>query len=53
MTGCTLVGNSANYGGGGAYNFGTLSLTACVLSGNSATGTGSAGGGVFEPKLLN
>ena len=41
LTGCTVSGNSANYGGG-LWNSGTATLTGCTISGNSAY----MGGGV-------
>jgi hypothetical protein len=49
LTGCTLSGNSA-YFGGGLYNIsgGTATLTDCTLSGNTASGDGGGigtGGG--------
>ncbi len=47
LTGCTISGNSAAYGGGGVYCFvgSSPTLTNCTISGNSA-GYGS-GGGVY------
>ncbi len=45
LTDCTVRGNSASYGGGGASTGGgTLTLTNCTVSGNSA---GHLGGGVY------
>ena len=43
LTGCTISGNSAKYGGGLANGLGgTITLTDCTISGNSAV----AGGGI-------
>ena len=39
-------GYSTDYGGGGIYNYGTLTLTNCTLSGNSATD--GYGGGIYN-----
>jgi hypothetical protein len=46
----TITHGSANLGGG-IYNGGTLTLTNCTLSGNSATNV-SGGGGIFNYGLL-
>ncbi len=47
MTGCSLAGNSASYGGGGIYNTDNSApdLTDCLFAGNSAT---YDGGGVYN-----
>jgi len=42
VSGCTLSGNSATYGGA-IFSGGTLTVTGCTLSGNSAT----YGGGIY------
>jgi hypothetical protein len=38
VSGCTISGNSANFGGGISNTFGSLTVTASTVSGNSATG---------------
>jgi hypothetical protein len=48
LTGCTVSGNSGNYGGG-LHNAGTVSLTACTVSGNSA----SRGAGLYNRGPFN
>jgi hypothetical protein len=50
LTGCTLLGNLAYFGGGGVYNFGpgTASLSNCTLANNSAI---DKGGGLFTESL--
>jgi hypothetical protein len=45
MTGCTVTGNSAVFGGGLYNTFGTVSLTNCTVSGNTGK---CGGGGVFN-----
>ena len=42
LTGCTISGNSASFGGG-VFNGGTATLTNCTIAGNSA---GTSGGGI-------
>jgi predicted outer membrane repeat protein len=49
ISGLTVTGGSAAFGGGLA-NFGTLTLTDCVLSNNAATANG--GGGVYNVGAL-
>jgi predicted outer membrane repeat protein len=44
VTDSTIAGNSAT-DGGGLFNEGTATLTACTVSGNSATGSG---GGLYN-----
>jgi hypothetical protein len=45
--GGTSVGSTSN-NGGGIYNAGDLSLSDCVVSNNSAPGSGIGGGGIFS-----
>ena len=45
LTGLTLVHGSSGSQGGGVFNEGTLSLTDCTISGNTAAGFG---GGVYN-----
>jgi hypothetical protein len=44
LSGSTLSGNSAGWDGGGIYNWGTLTLADCTLSGNDA----DDGGGIHN-----
>jgi len=52
--------NDPNYGGGGILNFGTLTVTNCVFTGNQANGItddgeptgGNGGGGIYSPGTL-
>ncbi|MBN1591182.1 MAG: hypothetical protein JW888_16840 [Pirellulales bacterium] len=46
ISGLTITGGSTNYGGGGIYNQGTLTLSGVEVSGNTATGAG--GGGILN-----
>jgi hypothetical protein len=46
-----LSGNSASFEGGGVYNFSTLTVSGSTISGNSATGLNSTGGGIFNYEL--
>jgi hypothetical protein len=50
ISGCTLTGNSASYGGA-IYNQGTLTVSSCTLSNNSAGLTGS-GGSIYNANAL-
>jgi len=46
ISGLTITGGKASYGGGGVNNYGALALTNCTVSGNTA----SIGGGVLDFK---
>ena len=48
LTGLTLSGNSAAFGGGGIFNGGTLTMSNSTLSGNSA----ALGGAIFNGGTL-
>jgi hypothetical protein len=50
ISGCTLTGNSADYGGA-IYNQGTLTVSGCTLSNNS-TSRGGSGGGIYNTNAL-
>jgi parallel beta-helix repeat protein len=45
ITGCTISGNTAEYGGGGIYNGGTVTIIGSTISGNSAK---YDGGGIYN-----
>jgi chitinase len=47
LSGLTVSGGSAAHNGGGLDNEGTLSLTNCVVAGNSVSGGGN-GGGIYN-----
>ncbi len=44
----SVLANNGGLYGGAISNYGTLTVTASTFSGNSATGTGSKGGGIFN-----
>ncbi len=46
LSGLTVTGGKANYGAGLYNDGGTLSMTDCTVSGNSATGVNGNGGGL-------
>ena len=59
MSNCTISGNTAagqpldaGSGGGGIHNFGTLTVTNSIISGNSVTGQGQGGGGIWSAGSL-
>lgn len=41
-----ILGNTAVHSGGGIANSGLMTLTQCIVSGNSATGSSTFGGGI-------
>ncbi len=47
ITNTTFFSNSASNSGGGIYNVGVLTMTNSTLSGNNASVTNEAGGGIF------
>jgi hypothetical protein len=47
LSGVTIAAGAAKYGGG-IYNDGTLTVSDCIISGNSASGSGEGGGGIFN-----
>ena len=47
------ISNGSAIEGGGIINFGTLSLSRCVISGNAATVGGNGGGGIQNRATLN
>ncbi len=54
ISGLTVTGGRApnNESGGGISNGGTLSLSNCVVSGNTAPGIEVAGGGIYSTRTL-
>ena len=48
LSGITVTGGSAKSSGGGIYNYGTLTVTGSIISGNSAEGDDSRGGGIYN-----
>jgi predicted outer membrane repeat protein len=52
VTNCTFSGNNA-LNGAAAYNLGTLIVENSTFNGNTASGTGSSGGGIFNQGLAN
>ena len=48
-----ITDNTASLAGGGISSFGTIGLDNALIRGNQATGSGSAGGGVFNGGLAN
>lgn len=49
LDGLTITNGSDGSSGGGIYNSGgTLTLTGCTLSGNTASDVGGSGGGIFS-----
>ena len=48
LSGITVTGGSAKGSGGGIYNYGTLTVTGSIISGNSAEGDDSKGGGIYN-----
>jgi hypothetical protein len=52
VTNCTFSGNSA-LNGAATYNLGTLIVENSTFNGNTASGTGSSGGGIFNQGLAN
>ncbi len=49
ITGLTITGGSTTGNGGGLYNQGTVNLTACTITGNSA----ASGGGIADVGQIN
>jgi len=45
---CTVTANSSTVVGGGIFNNGVLTLVNSVVKGNTVTGGGSGGGGIFS-----
>ena len=52
LSGMAITGGSAGAGGGIYSNYGTLTVTNCTLSGNSATGYLGSGGGIHSSGTL-
>ena len=52
ISGLTISGGYAYYGGGGVNNAGSLTMTSCTVSGNSVTGPYYSGGGVSNTGSL-
>ena len=53
---CSIVGNTAtgfSVGGGGLYNFGTLTLVNSTVANNTASGTQGGGGGIVSTGTLS
>ena len=50
ISGLTIVNGNpvSNDFGGGIYNFGTLTVVNCTVSGNSTSGTSDKGGGIYN-----
>jgi parallel beta-helix repeat protein len=52
LSNCTLADNSAYFGGGISNFSGTLAVLFCTISGNSASGSGAHGGGIWNSSTL-
>ena len=53
LTNSTVSDNVGAWEGGGIYSYGTLNLTGCTVSGNTATGDGNGDGGGLGGGICN